>query len=335
MRICIATGIYPPATSGPAQYAAAMEAEFGARGHHVSVVTYGLIERTLPAGLRHLWYFLRVAPRVARADFVVALDTFSVGWPATVAAKIFGRKIILRTGGDFLYEQFVERTGELILLSKFYSEPRAFSRKEKIIFALTRWTLRHVSALVFSTEWQRDIFLQPYKVAAQKTFIIENRFDKKISDEPARAKNFIFATRDIAYKNIPAFTAAFAAAQEKNSAITLETYHALSHDELMEKIKTCYALVMPSLGEISPHAILDALRCNKPFILTRESGFAEKLKNVGVLCDPMSVDDMTAKILWLADDVNYARVRAQVRSYDFAHSWGQIADELLIIAQKI
>ncbi len=335
MRICIATGIYPPATSGPAQYAAALEAEFGARGHHVSVVTYGRLERALPAAARHFLYFLRVASRIAPADFVVALDTFSVGWPATVAAKIFGRKIILRTGGDFLYEQFVERTGESILLSKFYLEPRAFSRKEKIIFALTRWTLRNVSALIFSTEWQRDIFLQPYNLAAQKIFIVENRFDKKICDKPMVTKNFIFATRDIVYKNISAFKKAFAAAQEIKPEISLETCHILSHDALMKKIETCYAVVMPSLGEVSPHVILDAIRCNKPFILTRESGFAEKLKNVGVLCDPLSIDDMTAKILWLVDDVNYARVRAQVRSYDFTHSWGQIADELLIIVRKI
>ncbi len=334
MRICIATGIYPPATSGPAQYAAAMAKEYVARGHKVDVVTYGL-EHKLPTGVRHLWYFFRVLPRVARADFILALDTFSVGLPTVLAARLLRRKIVIRTGGDFLFEHYVKRTGEKILLSTFYTEPRAFSQKEHFIFALTRWTLQHVDALIFSTSWQRAIFMKPYCLMKQKIFIIENRFDEKICDKPARAKNFIFATRDIAYKNISAFQEAFAIAQKKDPEITIEMYHTLPHAELMEKIKTCYAVVMPSLGEISPHIILDALRCNKPFLLTSESGYAEKLKNVGILVDPLSVADMAEKISWLVDDVNYARVHAQVRGYNFTHSWGQIADELLLISAKI
>lgn len=334
MRICIATGIYPPATSGPAQYAAAMEREFAARGHHVTVVTYKL-ENKLPTGVRHLLYFLRVLPVIARADFVVALDTFSVGLPATCAAKLFGRKIIIRTGGDFLYEQYVQRTGEQVLLSKFYTELRAFSQKEHFIFALTRWTLRNVSALVFSTSWQQTIFMKPYALDTQKIFIVGNRFDEKISDEPAHKKNFIFATRPIAYKNIENFQAAFAAAQKERNDISLEVHHNTQHADLMEKIKTCYAVVMPSLGEISPHVITDAIRCNKPFILTSESGYAEKLKDVGVLVNPLSVEDMKEKIIWLADDANHARIQGQVRAFNYTHSWGQIADELLAISSKI
>jgi glycosyltransferase involved in cell wall biosynthesis len=334
MRICIATGIYPPATSGPAQYAAAMEREFATRGHKVDVVTYKL-ENSLPTGIRHVLYFFRVLPRVYRADFVLALDTFSVGLPAVLAARLCGRKIIIRTGGDFLYEQFVQRTGEKILLSKFYSAMRAFSEKEHFIFALTRWTLRKASAVVFSTEWQRDIFMKPYRLSEQNIFVVENRFDEKISDEPARVKNFIFATRNIAYKNIDAFKNAFAIAQKNNPEISLEIYHTLAHNELMEKMKTCYAVVMPSLGEISPHVILDALRCNKPFLLSSESGYAEKLENIGVLVDPLSENDMAEKISWLAQSENYAQTQTHVRAYNFTHSWGQIADELLVTLAKI
>lgn len=334
MRICIATGIYPPATSGPAQYAAAMEREFAARGHKVDVVTY-TIENKLPTGIRHLVYFFRALPKVCSADFVLALDTFSVGLPAAIASRICGRKIIIRTGGDFLYEQFVERTNEKVLLSKFYLETRKFSMKERFVFKLTRWTLKKVSAVVFSTEWQRNIFFQPYQLNGQKIFVVENRFDNKISDEPAQKKNFIFATRNIAYKNIEAFKSAFAAAQKNNPDISLEIYHTLPHEELMEKIKTCYAVVMPSLGEISPHLILDALRCNKPFLLSKESGYAEKLKNVGVLVDPLDESDMTKKVLEISDDKTYFEACERVRSFDFVHSWGQIADELLLIFAKI
>ena len=103
----------------------------------------------------------------------------------------------------------------------------------------------------------------------------------------------------------------------------------------MKKIATCYAVVMPSLGEISPHVITDALRCNKPFLLTRESGYAQKLRDVGLLIDPLSAEDMTQKILWIVQDANYAAAMARVRGYNYTHSWGQIADELLKIANEI
>lgn len=338
MNILIATGIYPPATSGPAQYAAALEAELKQRGHQVEIATFGF-ENKLPSGLRHLWFLLRNLSRVRRAAVVIALDTLSVGWPISLATRIFKRKFILRTGGDFLYEQFVERTGEPILLSQFYMARRRFTFKEKRILKITQKVLHRLDALIFSTTWQRDIWLKPYAlekmVAAGKIFIVENRFDAKLSDEPAPRKNFIFATRQLKYKNIERWQTAFALAAADRPEISLEMYHDLPHAELMAKIKTCYACVMPSLGEISPHFILDALRCNRPFLLTRESGYAEKLKNVGVLIDPLSINDMYEKILWLADENNYAQIKKAVIGYNDTHSWAQITDEILAIIEKV
>lgn len=338
MRILIATGIYPPATSGPAQYAVALEHEFRSLGHDVRIKTFG-IERRLPSGIRHLWFFVRILPNVIRANVVFALDTFSVGWPAVVAARMLGKKIIIRTGGDFLFEQYIERTNAPVVLSQFYSERRNFSLKERMIFFITRLTLHRASALVFSTKWQRDIWMKPYALeklfAAGKIFIVENRFDKKIANEHATVKNFIFATRKLKYKNIERFEAAFALAKNERPEITLELYHNMPHEALMEKIKTCYACVMPSLGEISPHFILDAVRYNKPFILTLDSGYAEKLKNVGVFVDPLNITDMMKKILWLSDDQNYSRMKSAVQEFSFTHLWNEIAGELLMIIEKI
>lgn len=335
MRICIATGIYPPATSGPAQYAAAMEAEFKARGFEVQVVTYDL-EHKLPTGVRHLWYFLRVLPVIARSDITLALDTFSVGFPATIAARLFRKKIIIRTGGDFLFEQFVERTNEPVLLSRFYLDTvNRLSIKERIIFAITQWTLRAVDTVVFSTEWQRDIFMKPYQLEHKKTCVVDNRFDEKISDEQAPVKNFIFATRNIAFKNIERCKEAFLIVQKKHPEISLEIYHTVPHDELIKKMKSCYAVIMPSLGEISPHVIIDAIRCNRPFILTRESGYAARFSDIGVLVDPCSVQDIARGVESLVDDATYKVMHDRVKSFSYTHSWKEVADELLDVIKSI
>ena len=139
MKILITTGIYPPAIGGPAKYAEKMKNEWEAMGHRVYMKTYG-IEHHLPSIIRHLFYLIKIIPAVIMADFIFALDTSSVGIPATVASIIFGKEIIMRTGGDFLWENYVERTGDLVLLRNFYENNmisdrnygKNWSKKEKI-----------------------------------------------------------------------------------------------------------------------------------------------------------------------------------------------------------
>ena len=103
MKIVIATGVFPPDIGGPAKYAEHLYEEFLKQGHGVSVLAFGNARR-LPSGIRHLAYFFKLARLAKGADLVLALDTFSVGFPAFLAAKLFGVKVMVRVGGDFLWE---------------------------------------------------------------------------------------------------------------------------------------------------------------------------------------------------------------------------------------
>jgi len=93
MKILLTTGIYPPAIGGPALYVKNLEEVWRKEGHKVRVLYYEL-EKKLPTGIRHLLFFFRTILVLPRVDFVLALDTFSVGLPATLAARLFGKKII-------------------------------------------------------------------------------------------------------------------------------------------------------------------------------------------------------------------------------------------------
>ncbi|MEI6596731.1 MAG: GtrA family protein, partial [bacterium] len=136
-KILIATGIYPPDIGGPAQYAKNLVEQFTELGYEVKVLSYRL-EKKLPIGLRHILYFLRVMFNLSNTNLIIALDTFSVGMPAVIAAIIFNKKIIIRTGGDFLWESYVERSGDLVTLKQFYEIKPGLILKEKIIFILSR-----------------------------------------------------------------------------------------------------------------------------------------------------------------------------------------------------
>src|SRR3989344_5223918 len=176
MRILIATGIYPPDIGGPAQYALGVEEVWQKAGHEVKVLSFRF-ERRLPTGIRHVYYFLRVLFSLPGVDFVFSPDTFSAALPALLASTLLGKQLIIRTGGDFLWEWYVERTGDLVLLRDFYSTRLLrLNRKERIIFSLLRFLFRHADAIIFSTAWQRDIFTKPYGLNAARCHIVENYY---------------------------------------------------------------------------------------------------------------------------------------------------------------
>lgn len=345
MRILIATGIYPPDIGGPAQYAVNVEKVWKSWGHRVDIRTFRL-ERKLPTVIRHIYYFVTCISSAVPADFIFILDTFSVAVPAVLLAKIFGKKTIIRTGGDFLWESYVERTGDLVLLKNFYlPAPRTprqagqtsadkFSFKEKVIFRLTKWALNNSSAIIFSTEWQKNIFLKAYELDAEKLSVIENYYGpKEISFEPSK-KDFIAGTRPLKWKNDKRLAEAFVRVKEKGEVLIYDN-ETKPFSIFMERLAHCYAVILVSLGDVSPNMILDAIRHNKPFILTRETGLYERLKDCAIFVDPEDVDDIAEKILWLSDPVQYEEQKKKIKAFTFTHSFEQIGSEILAVYRSI
>lgn len=330
MKILIATGIYPPDIGGPAQIARGVEQAWIQAGHSARVLAFRF-ERKLPSGIRHLYYFLRVLFSIRGVDFVFSPDTFSAALPALFAAKLSRKKFIVRTGGDFLWEWYVERTGDLVLLRDFYTTRlHRLNVKERVEFHLVRFLLRHADAVVFSTEWQREVFKGPYDLFLERCFVVENYYGSKQESVKPTKKIFIGGVRDLKWKNMPRLKAAFDIVQKKGLKVSLN-WETGSRGQFLLDIQSCYAVIIASLGDISPNTILEAITFNKPFILTRECGFYEKLKDIGVWVDPEDVSDIAAKIEWLCDDTNYEAQKKKVEGFTFTHSYEEIAAEVLRI----
>ncbi len=329
MKILIATGIYPPALGGPAKYAENLYKEWTKMGHAVTVKTFTQVEHSLPSGVRHFYYFLKIIPSVVTSDFIYSLDTFSVGWPATCAAKLFGKKILLRTGGDFLWENYVERTGDTVLLKDFYKDQSRWSEKDQKIFRITKWVLKSVSLLIFSTKWQKEIWQAPYELGANVAYV-ENFYGEKLSPALSQTKNFIAGTRKLKWKNLDVLKEVFEKIPE--AELDLNNY---PHEEFMKKISECYASILVSIGDISPNMILESIRYNQPFILTEENGLMDRIGDIAITVNPKDPADIAEKVRWLLKKENYDAQVEKIKNFNHTHTWTQLAEEVINLYKKL
>lgn len=335
--ILIATPLYPPDIGGPAQYAQHLEEEFVQQGYRVHILKYGW-ERWLPTGLRHSFFFCRALLSLCGVGWVLALDTFSVGWPVVIAAKLLRKKVIMRIGGDFLWETYVERTGDVVILREFYLKIKTgqirLSTKEYFIAKLTKWTLREASMIIFSTKWQQEIWQEFYCLNNTKVHIVENYIGDKLPSEPPVKKNFIASGRQAKLKNLTLLKKIISDLQAQGLDVTLDL-QPRSHQEFMGRLQSCYGVIVASFSDISPNVALDALRFNKPLILTQETGLRERLAKAVQWIDPKDEQKIAEKIIWLADSGNYQQACQQAAGFTFSRPWSQVAGDILALANTL
>ncbi len=329
MRIIIATGIYPPEVGGPALYAKGVKESLERSGHDAPVVLFGGL-RKYPSGVRHLLYAIKLWRVASGADAIFAFDTYSVGVPATLVAKLRRVPVVIRIGGDFVWESYAERTKDLVPLPDFYRVSRDLNRKERIAFKLVAWMLRHAE-LAFNTSWLADIWHEPYHLDDSRVHVVENMIGERLQRNTTTDRSILLYGRQIALKNTAAFRSAFEKARADGVDLDLEE-GMVPYPELIEKMRASYAVAIPSISEVAPNSVIDALRCGVPFILTKYSGYAEKYKDMGIIVDPLDKSDLTQGITKLADPATYARLCANIAAYTEVRTYDDIAHEMLAIS---
>ena len=339
MKILISTGIYPPDIGGPAQYARNLYETWKSQGHEVKVAAYRW-ERAFPPLVRHILFFLKIFRKGWNADLILVLDTWSAAVPTMFACALMRKKYVIRTGGDFLWESYVERTGELVLFKDFYATCMSkFSRKEKIVFKLGGDSLRKASLIIYSTEWQKKIFELVYKLDPSKSRIVENYCGPREEQIEPEVRSFMAGTRQLKWKNIDALKKAFKIAQEEIQkkgfeTIEFDTTKAV-YDNFQERMRRAYAVILTSLGDISPNMIFDAIRVGTPFILTKENGISDRVGECAIFVDPTSEKDIVEKIVWMSDPKNRALQAEKIKKFSWVHTWDDIGKEIIVLYERI
>jgi glycosyltransferase involved in cell wall biosynthesis len=270
---------------------------------------------------------------------------------------MMNKKYILRTSSDFLWERYVERTGDMVPFKDFYSTRLGhLSDREKILFVAAQKVLRKAGKVIFSTEWQRDIFEKAYGLDHAKNAIVENFCGNKTESVTPEGRIFIGGTRFLTWKNQKILDEAFELAkqelkqrkQEQGQAdqklenepekailtnIELDTSKA-TYDTFIGRMRRSWAVILVSLSEMSPNIIFDAVSSGVPFILTKENGIFDKVGSAAIFVDPLDKKEISEKIVWLSNPKNRAEQAEKARQLSFSHSWKEIADEIIAIWNK-
>ncbi len=337
--IVIATGIYPPHAGGPALYSSEIEKVYRAQGHNVTIATF-TYERSLPIGIRHLVYFWKTLMLLRGADIAVIVDTFSAAVPAVVAAKILGVPSIIRTGGDFLWEGYVERTRKKVLLRNFYATELPYlNLKEKIIFELIKFSYSCADVVAFSTEWQKNIFMGPYGLARLKhVTVIDNALVQglakgeaaPVAGEKTTSKLVYAVTRPLVWKNNDVLQKAVNAVRQQYPEMDV-LFGPLEKADAQRKMQTAYVVAQVSLGDISPNMILEALSYGKPCIVTEECGILDKIRPYVTVVDPLNIQSIANALTTLASPQGYAEARARAEQYILKEKrdWKNVAQDII------
>lgn len=325
MRFLIGCPVPPMAAAGPATVARELECTLVEGGDEVEILTFSPFERRVPTPLRQVLFFLRAYRSVKRAERIILLDPASTGPVLAVLAEFFGRPSILRIGGDFLWESYVARTGEQITLSEFYLVPRSLSVKERWIRRATRFTLRKVTKTAFNTEWQRALWRVPYHVSAHRTLIIENMLGERSFSE-AKGHAFLYAARNHPVKNSAIIKTVEKDIVAAHPEVVFDS-HERTPEEYEKALADCYAVVLPSLSDVAPNALYEAVRRGKPFVATQDTGVHKEFKEFGIFVDTRDARALSEAIVELLRPGRYEAFRTSMRDYTMTRTWSEVAND--------
>ncbi len=336
MHILIATPLLPPESGGPATYAIGLRDSFSKLGHAVDVVAFREV-RHLPPIIRHMMYGWKIFWRARSVDVVIVLDTVSVALPAVLAARLSRKPVIIRTGGDFVWERYIERTKHEIPLSKVYIDSTvAFTKKEKFVIWLQANVIFPLTAaLVFSTKWQHDIWYIPYHLSRRRVDFIDNAYRPELhaTRSTQYSQIVLWAGRPIVLKNVPRLDTAMTMLTDVPHIYTKVS--GVTPSELATKIAEAGVLVIPSISEVSPNQALEALALGTPVILTKECGLAEELAPYVRLVDPLDTEAIAAAIREMLHPETQARWRERIAAYELNRTYDEVAADLLVLCEQI
>jgi glycosyltransferase involved in cell wall biosynthesis len=340
--ILIAASIYPPDSGGPALHAKKQYDFFQQQGFSVSLVALAHY-RAWPKVVRHLFYFVALFFRALNVDLLYAHDALGVGLPAVLVARLLNKKIIMRIGGDLLWEREAQRGKTELSMNEWYKKGL---HSKKLSYEISSFVLRNIDHLIVPSPLLSTLYETYYGVPPALVSIIANPVPTEITSKSSiNTNSIVFASRLVKYKNLLFVLKSMAKVLPQFPQVTfciygdgpernkLETYsHELgisrqvlfkglvSQDEVVKETKSCLFTLAPALTEFNPNYVLQGLSSGKPFLISLEHGFPFPVPEQFIF-DQRDNRDFEKKLTWMLSDAGYQEALALVRTMSISQSW--------------
>lgn len=151
LNILVAAPLYPPEIGGPATHVMLIEEELPKRGISLDVLAFAPF-RKRPKIVRHIAYAVALYRRARSANLIYTLDPVSVGLPAYVASRFSGVPYVLRIGGDYAWEQGVQRFGIKETLDEYLARG-GYSLPVRALAAIQAFVARRAATVIVPSRY--------------------------------------------------------------------------------------------------------------------------------------------------------------------------------------
>ncbi len=346
MKILLATGIYPPEIGGPATVIADLKQVLHAQGHEVKVLTYGeareesdvvCVPRSGSVATRYFRFFLAMRKLLTPESVVMTTDVFSVGLPVRFALIRKKNKLIIRLGGEWFWEDSVEKGRVFIPLKDFWRDNR-WSWRRWLARLNYGWQLKRAETIAVTSDMLAcvlRIICPPAtgKITTVGNFAAPQVCAAKNGAHPHQPLRLLYVGRFARVKNVPFLAGVIKILDDEGTEVACifagdgptmaQTKEILRQTENIkflgnvpqEKIAAlldgCDLLVLPSLSDVCPNIVLEALACNVPVLMTKEHGLPSGLGGI-VELSPLDQPAWIEVIRRLSGTEEYTRVREQI-----------------------
>ena len=287
-RVLLVTPLYPPDVGGPATHAVFVESQLSKFDFQIEHCYFGEVKR-FPYIIRHIIFFAKILKSAKYVDTVYALDPLGVGLPAGLAAKILGKKFVLRVAGDRAWETGVQEFGVKDTLDDFarnqYHSLPIFVIKtgQKLCAALA-------DKIIVPSEYLKLIVVS-WGVRAEKMNVVHSAYEsqnlpnKETLREELGVKGFsvVSAGRLVSWKGFKALIELWPEVMASRGDATLTIIGDGPERETLEQLVRLLRLddVVKFTGNVSRPEVLQRVRAADLFVLnTGYEGLSHQLLEV-------------------------------------------------------
>ncbi|MDP3963628.1 MAG: glycosyltransferase family 4 protein [bacterium] len=352
-RIIITTSKYPP--------------EVGGTGVHFSLLKQALEKLNIPVTVLVRPGLLDLIAKTRREDIVLGHTTPRVLFPIFIGSFFCGYRVVIRVGGDFFWERAVEEGRFFGTLRGFYARG-TFTFRERCVLWLTGIALRRADAVVFTSPLLHDIYIPFFCLDQRKTHTITHAVSK-LPAAPSRRPQvggfssvvrMLYAGRFIKLKNLNMLLEVFAETKKKFANIKLvligdgheeevlklkmrdlgleqavEFKKPMEHVNILQELAASDLAVLPSLSEVSPNLLTDALSVATPILATRENGLVRIIGEAGVWFDPALKEDFSRKLEEILQPGMLQELGRRIADHPYRKTWDEVAEEYQKVISNI